>query len=1351
MHRNLALIAYILFLCGTLAAQPIWKDVPAGQSLPEGERFIVPKKYRVVQFDVPAFQAVLAAAPASNGLVGANDDLPVISLPMPDRRKQQFRIAETPVMAPGLQARYPEIRCYTGYGIGDAGQARLKLDITPRGVHGMVMQPEGTYFIDPMVWGNTAYYIVYNKRDYTNIEKTSSWSCELHEPGEAIGETPPAPTQNRSLSMPPMVQLRRYRLAVACTGEYSQFHGGTVPLALAAVNTSMHRVNGVYERDFAVSMQLIENNDEIVFLDGATDPYEDENLLENQITIDSIIGSENYDVGHLFRRGGGGVAFLNSPCNDDIKARGLTGLNQPVGDPFDIDYAAHEFGHQFGGRHTFNHCGENNASITAMEPGSGTTIMAYAGICGSDNVASNSQDIFHGYNITEMGAFITIGNGNTCAEFIESENQPPQVDAGLDHIIPLSTPFALTAKGTDADGDTLTYTWEQMDFGNADSPPLPTTVEGPLFRSYKGGTSPARVFPRLEDLVDNVDADWEELPGVARLMNFRVVARDNSPQVGGVDFDDTVVRVVDNAGPFLVQSPDTLLEWKAGETQMVTWDVANTTAPPVACANVRISLSTDGGFTYPIVLLSTTPNDGSAEVQVPNSISDNCRVKVEGLGNIFFDISNSDFSITPAETPSFLVNLNTNELDVCAAETASFQLDIQALLGFDTLVQVDVSGGPAGMSTTLSSDTVLPGQSVSVTLDNLTSEMAGTYPLTINAAAGAISRTLTLVLTIAPGLPLSVDVISPLDGTTNTTANVTLGWNATYADTHFVEVATNPSFDPSSLIYTAETDTATTSLSGLQPATVYYWRARGANACAERPFEETFAFQTAAVECGFEYSSEDVPVEISPSGIVTVASSLNVPDDQTLFDLNISLSISHTYVGDLAASLISPANDTVVLFDRPGFPASTYGCDQDNVLLSFDQQADGTALELENLCDDSPLALSGAFMPLGDLDSLNGNSALGDWTLSVGDFYAADGGAIENWSLDICYAFDIPALSLLNQDTLYVPTGEMRVVSADQLQLMLSDTSSQGEFVLLSLPEYGSLLKEGMPLAIGSRFTQNDIQQGLIAYQHDGSPNTNDHFRFDALASEGANWLHNASLEIVIVENLMAASSQVQPASCAGGEDGSVRIDVTGGVPPYELGGELFDNTITVEGLAAGDYAFVVTDAAGFTFLIEVEIEAPTELNLNAAFNGDLIVAVAAGGVPPYTFSLNDGPGQSSGVFTDLPPGVYTVMVTDANGCTKVVDLQLTTLKVDPAVAWQLTVSPNPSDGLFTLDFQQAPDQLNIDLMNTAGQRLRSYQFRPAGATFTTTLDLTNLPAASYLLRLTDGEKYGAVWLGVVD
>ena len=327
-------------------------------------------------------------------------------------------------------------------------------------------------------------------------------------------------------------------------------------------------------------MQLVENNDEIVFLDGTTDPYEAENLLENQITIDSIIGSENYDIGHLFRRGGGGVAFLNAPCNDDRKARGLTGLNQPVGDPFDIDYVSHEIGHQFSGRHTFNHCGENNGASTAVEPGSGSTIMAYAGICGDDNVASNSQDIFHGLNISEMGDFITVGNGNTCAEFIGIDNHKPQVGRGS---VYHPAVYALCPDGY---GHGCRWGYPDLHLGANGFQRRFTAyayyLGRPLFRSYKGGTSPTRVFPRLEDLVNNINADWEELPGVPQTLNFRVVARDNSWQVGGVDFDDTKVRVADNAGPFLVMNPDSALTWKAGETQVVNWDAANTAAAPLA-------------------------------------------------------------------------------------------------------------------------------------------------------------------------------------------------------------------------------------------------------------------------------------------------------------------------------------------------------------------------------------------------------------------------------------------------------------------------------------------------------------------------------------------------------------------------------------------------------------------------------------------------------------------------------------------------------------------------------------------------------------------------------------------------
>ncbi|MFM8490238.1 MAG: reprolysin-like metallopeptidase, partial [Bacteroidota bacterium] len=322
-------------------------------------------------------------------------------------------------------------------------------------------------------------------------------------------------------------RLRRYRLALSCTGEYASFHGGNKPAVLAAMNTTMNRVNGVYETDFGATMQIIANNDLLIYLDAGSDPFTNNNggtmLGQNQTTCDNVVGNASYDIGHVFSTGGGGVAYLGVVCNNQNKARGVTGSGSPVGDPFDIDYVAHEMGHQFGGSHTFNgtqgSCSGNAAA--RVEPGSGTTIMAYAGICGAQNVASNSEDFFHAYNITEMGNYIYTGGGNTCPVKINTTNNNPTVNAGNDFVIPKSTPFQLTATGSDPDGEQLTYTWEQIDNANATSPPVSSSATGALFRSFKGTASPVRVFPRLVDIVNNANPTWEKLPGVARAMNFR--------------------------------------------------------------------------------------------------------------------------------------------------------------------------------------------------------------------------------------------------------------------------------------------------------------------------------------------------------------------------------------------------------------------------------------------------------------------------------------------------------------------------------------------------------------------------------------------------------------------------------------------------------------------------------------------------------------------------------------------------------------------------------------------------------------------------------------------------------------
>ena len=1261
MLKNLLTLFCALMFVGASNAQSIWTDVPESGIPAAGERRIQPSKYRGIRMDVSALKAVLSVAPERFSADAESGNLPILSLPLPGGGVGRFQLEETPVFHPDLQAKYPHIRSYTGRGLDDR-TAVLKCDLTPLGFHGMIRSATAnTVFIDPAVYGNTEYYVVYNKKDYLRSKEDALWTCGTPDPVDAQElklDKPVTPAQQSEFQGD--TKLRRYRLALACTGEYAAFFGGTKPLVLAAMNTSMNRVNGVYETDFAVTMQIIPNNDLIIYLNAATDPYTNNDggtmLGQNQTTCNNVIGVANYDIGHVFSTGGGGIAGLGVVCGTS-KANGVTGGGSPVGDPFDIDYVAHEMGHQFNGNHTFNHCGSYNSQASGVEPGSGTTIMAYAGICGADDVAPNSQDIFHGYSIKEMGAFIYTGGGNTCPVKITTSNRNPDVDGGPNRIIPKSTPFELTALGTDIDGDTLTYTWEQIDPGNAVSPPTPTSAAGPLFRSYKGGASPTRVFPRLQDLVNNINPTWEELPGVARTMNFRVVARDNDWQAGCTDEDDVQITVSATSGPFLVTVPNTNVIWQVGSPQTITWDVANTTAAPVLCANVRIVLSIDGGFTYPVVLAASVPNNGSAMITVPNNVSNTCRVRVESVGNIFFDISNVNFRIQLPTVPTYLVNTSVGSLNICAGTSGSFNTTLTSIAGFNSVVTMSVTGAPAGSIVDISPNPVTPTGNAVVTLSGLTAAMAGNYTLTVTGTGGAITQTATVALLVLPGTPGLTSISSPVDGATGLPTTLSLNWAPTaFATTYLVDVATNPSFSAGSIVSTQTLSGTSASLSGLLVETVYYWRIRASNDCGEGVYTATSAFQTGKNLCAQNFSSTDVPKTISPSAIATITSNLIVATSKPINDVNVSLTATHTYTGDLLAYLISPVGDTSLLFDQPGVPADPYGCTGDNANLTFDSQSGQDASILEAQCNGVAPSLSGTFQSIESLNTYNGQNAAGTWKLLISDNYPDDGGALTAWSLSFCFPEVIAAGNLLANNPLDVFTGQSAALLQSNLDLAITGTSAQGVFILLSLPQHGTLALNGTPLAIGGSFTQADINSGALVYTNNGDGAATDDFDFDALDQNNDAWVHGATFNInVNANNLAASAAETVSLLCNNGANGQITVSATGldGTYTYSLNGGASQSSNVFDGLSSGTYTVVVTGQFGFTVSTNpVTLGAPAAIAVSTSVASDDITVTASGGTGALEYSINGMSFQQSNEFLDLSNGVYTVTVQDENGCT---------------------------------------------------------------------------------------------------
>jgi hypothetical protein len=565
------------------------------------------------------------------------------------------------VVAPELAERFPFIRTYNGRGIDDP-TATIRFDLGRSGFHAQVLTPRGNWYIDPYYHQDQSAYVSYFGRDLTNTHG------RLFDHEDPAGEGGPAAS---ALDAERVVgtELRTYRLALATTGEYATFHGGTVPLVHNELVVAVNRVTGVYERELAIRLQLVANNDSLINLNASTDPYTNGNagalLNQNQSNVDSVIGSANYDIGHVFSTGGGGLASLAVVGKAGQKARGETGLPNPVGDAFYIDYVAHEMGHQFGANHPFNgvngSCNGNAVSSVAMEPGSGSTIMAYAGICGTDDLQPHSDDYFHAVSFDEIAAYTTTpGSPGNLGASPSGNTAPTVTPAGTSFTIPVRTPFALSATGSDADPDTLTYTWEQFDGGALRALNAVSKPTGALFRSFGPTTSSTRVFPTLSSILANTtNANsgtcpalsgglncWSEfLPTVARTMNFRVSVRDNNPAAGGVNSANTVVTSSGTA-PFLVTAPNTAVSLPGGTSTTVTWNVAATNVAPINTANVNILLSTDGGNTFPTTLVAGTPNDGSQAVTLPTASSTQARVKVEASGNIFFDVSDANFTIT---------------------------------------------------------------------------------------------------------------------------------------------------------------------------------------------------------------------------------------------------------------------------------------------------------------------------------------------------------------------------------------------------------------------------------------------------------------------------------------------------------------------------------------------------------------------------------------------------------------------------------------------------------------------------------------------------------------------------------
>ena len=660
------------------------------------DRETIPENFLIYKSNLEALKKELQTE--SNQLSAKNSKL---SFPNAQGTITEYEIREIPVLSPKLAEKYPNIKSYLGISTKDKNQS-IRFSITPFGLHAILYSPDfGINYIDTYS-GDQNYFITYDRSDLNTpnrinclLETNDDFSTEI-----ANNINPANNPQDLN------AKYREYRLAMACTVEYASFHINAaeaigLPVAtetdkkeivLAAMATTMTRVNFIFERDLGIHMNLIDNNDEIIFINS--DNFDNNNaynlINQSHNIITNIIGNDNFDIGHTVSTGGGGLASLNAPCSNFSKGRGITGSSSPVGDPFDVDFVAHEMGHQFGANHTFNSsCSNNRNNFTAVEPGSGNSIMGYAGVCssgflgGNVNVQNNSTPFFNSISIAEINNFIK--NEGNCSENTTINTTAPIANAGGDRILPIGTPFFLKGIIPDnTDTNTYTYNWEQIDKEISTQPPAENAISGPNFKFIAPTLSSTRYLPNFQNLIDGIPTVWEVLPIVPRTMNFRMIVRDNNILEGGqTAFDDIIVNFVE-AGPFQITYPNsTDIVFEAGTTETILWDVANTDGIELNTSHVNILFSADSGLTFS-PLITNTPNDGEETLEIPNFSTEDAVILIEPTNSSYytvskkFKINNGTASIETSDTETFSVypNPTADILFISLSDKTNQDLDI---------------------------------------------------------------------------------------------------------------------------------------------------------------------------------------------------------------------------------------------------------------------------------------------------------------------------------------------------------------------------------------------------------------------------------------------------------------------------------------------------------------------------------------------------------------------------------------------------------------------------------------------------------------------------------------------------
>lgn len=1074
-------IVLILALIGTsLTAQSLWTEVKESQmTLRSGDEVrTLPSHYKTYALDFDNIEKLARTAPHERITLTGKSHVE-IALPMPDGSFDTFEVYYSPTMQSGIAAKYPHIRSYKGISINDP-LTTVRFDFGDSGFHGAIHSPAGIFYIDPYAANNKDYYLTYNVKDDKSGLPDGIPTCGVdHE-----AKTAATAVKGYSGSREDIVPLRVYRLAIACTGEYGAWKG-SVEQAMSDINTGVNRMNQVYENEASIRYVLVDRNDELLFFDALNDQYANTSsggamLSANTAIISGIIGVNAYDIGHVYHRACdvGGIASLGSLCANSRKGAGVTCHSNGNLDYFAVSVTAHEIGHQMDAQHTFNNCDEDNETLAnGFEPGSGSTIMSYAGLCGpAKNVQNTADGYYHTGTLIQVYNHTRIGLGDTCGEKEDFGNHEPTItlpelyQRGL--TIPENTAFYLQGAATDMDGDALTYAWDGMNAGPLS--PLGSPIgEAPHFRAFPPSTNPVRYFPSMDNVFLNSFDRTEVMPRGSKTMKFNFTARDNNPTGGTAVWEEVKFDVRPTDEQWEITNATSGQSLAVGTDLTLEWNVAGTDQPPFNTKFVDIYLSDYRSDEFDInnliPLAIRVPNDGVHTVSIPNVQTNRGRIVLLAHDNIYFDVYNFNIQVVEPTDTAVFVTADVLGTKLCIPDVIDIEISTTA---FNTVedIQLSVEGLPAEAVATFASSTVSSGETTILTLDFtnvLVNDLVTPSVVAMIPSVDTFARELSIEL--VPNDYSDLAVLTPTSGAEGVVGAPTFTWSeAQFADSYDFELSDSPLFDNIIQSSSGQGETTFVSEVVLDNSTVYYWRVRGNNSCGSGPYTKVAAFGTSVLACE-TYEATNLPLNITTSGTATLEVDFIVNVPGTVADVNIpDIRAEHDRVRDLSARLVSPDQTSVMLFDRI--------CNHKNLNVSFDDEA-------ANLVD-CPLNAGDVYQPEERLSLFEGQQSAGTWTLLVTDNTPGNGGRIQEATLELCANVTVENPTISQLDILRAATSADTKIGNWTMRVTDIDTpDSDLTYTVVSVPQYGTLLERSLPISIGDQFTQVDINSLFIDYR----------------------------------------------------------------------------------------------------------------------------------------------------------------------------------------------------------------------------------------------------------------------------